>query len=641
MDPNSVVLDISSDEELDGNDRQVNIDWWCDQLFNDGDGDGDYDDVVVVREVYNPQQSVNKSLSSPAGKQVQDWDDDDCMILDGDPDKMVSVEENQDDGSDELVVVGEKGQIACRDYPHPRHLCVKYPFSSTLHNFHCEQCHCYVCDIIAPCNLWGTGMCDVDHCHATDKHEVWKTERKNFKLKRCYSLPAIQVSENTSSFVPPPVMIQISNQVDPLTRSITMPINASVCSVPSRPAVCLRTSALAVCHVPSDLAVCHVPSAPRHVPSAPAVRPAPSAPVVRPAPSAPVIRPVPSAPVVRPRPSEAAAHPVLATNSGYPNINQRSGSNKFSQSSVSQHLPGRYPNYTSQTVRYRNIQNLGPSRLAVFKNRPTYHYGYNHTRSSISSSAQNTSWSRPLSEGATNRDHNQHKWINLSSSTNTGPVHNPSLQSHNEDTLRTSAAHQYITSNQPMSAAMNTQNLSQQVNYPSNMTASRPNVSVPWANNANFSSRELNEPLQTEVASLTGVSVPWATKTNLVSDLDSKQLNQLLEAESASIADISTTWMVNSNGRQVNQSMESGALGFQGPQCVNAASDQYQPNEQPGRENLHFELEDWLMENQPVVGNRSEPPLFSDQNNLSPDDAHMDPDLLYDDWNDITNLADL
>ncbi|CAM8898973.1 unnamed protein product [Rhodiola kirilowii] len=427
MDPNSVVLDISSDEEPDGNDRQ---------------------------EVYNPQQSVKKSMSSPAGKKVQDWDDDDddCVILDGDPDKMVSVEENQDDGSDELVVVGEKGQIACRDYPHARHLCVKYPFSSTVHNFHCEQCHCYVCDVIAPCNLWGTGMSDMDHCHATDKHEVWKTERKNFMLKRCFSLPAaIQVSENTSSFVPPPVMIQISNQVDPLTRSITMPINASVCSVPSRPAVCLRTSAPAVRHVPSAPAVRHVPSAPvvrlacsapvvrtvpsapavrhvpsatvvrparsapvvrhvpsatvvrhvpsapavGHVPSAPAVRHVPSAPVVRPARSAPVVRTVPSAPVVRPSPSEAAAHPVLATNSGYPNINQRSGSNKFSQSSVSQHLPGRYPDYTSQTIRYRNIQDLGPRRLAVLKNRPTYHYGYNQPQSSIPSSAQNTSWSPP------------------------------------------------------------------------------------------------------------------------------------------------------------------------------------------------------------------------------------------------------
>jgi hypothetical protein len=30
-------------------------------------------------------------------------------------------------------------QIACRDYPHPRHLCAKHPFSSTPHDRHCDQ----------------------------------------------------------------------------------------------------------------------------------------------------------------------------------------------------------------------------------------------------------------------------------------------------------------------------------------------------------------------------------------------------------------------------------------------------------------------------------------------------------------------
>lgn len=30
-------------------------------------------------------------------------------------------------------------QIACRDYPHPRHLCAKFPFGSTPHERHCDQ----------------------------------------------------------------------------------------------------------------------------------------------------------------------------------------------------------------------------------------------------------------------------------------------------------------------------------------------------------------------------------------------------------------------------------------------------------------------------------------------------------------------
>lgn len=35
-------------------------------------------------------------------------------------------------------------QIACRDYPHPRHLCVKHPFSSTPHDRHCDQVNPYL-----------------------------------------------------------------------------------------------------------------------------------------------------------------------------------------------------------------------------------------------------------------------------------------------------------------------------------------------------------------------------------------------------------------------------------------------------------------------------------------------------------------
>ncbi|KAM7270810.1 hypothetical protein ACFE04_030024 [Oxalis oulophora] len=75
-------------------------------------------------------------------------------------------------------------QIACMDYPHPRHDCAKFAFSSTPHNKYCEQCHCYVCDSIAPCIHWGTGVSKVDHCHATDKEEIWKIKRKNFKLMK-------------------------------------------------------------------------------------------------------------------------------------------------------------------------------------------------------------------------------------------------------------------------------------------------------------------------------------------------------------------------------------------------------------------------------------------------------------------------
>lgn len=43
------------------------------------------------------------------------------------------------------------------------------------------QCHCYVCDSLAPCNKWGSSTSSMDHCHATDKHEYWKLQRRNLK----------------------------------------------------------------------------------------------------------------------------------------------------------------------------------------------------------------------------------------------------------------------------------------------------------------------------------------------------------------------------------------------------------------------------------------------------------------------------
>lgn len=30
-------------------------------------------------------------------------------------------------------------QVACRDYPHSRHLCLKFPFNKTSHESHCDM----------------------------------------------------------------------------------------------------------------------------------------------------------------------------------------------------------------------------------------------------------------------------------------------------------------------------------------------------------------------------------------------------------------------------------------------------------------------------------------------------------------------
>eukprot|EP00897_Mesotaenium_endlicherianum_P002626 jgi/Mesen1/2391/ME000157S01527 len=103
--------------------------------------------------------------------------DDDCCILDGDP--TLKVEKREDTSEeDDIVVTGEKGPVACRDYPHARHSCAQFPFATLPHQEHCPQCHCYVCDQVAPCFMWGDGTRTSDHCHANDKSSQWKLLRK-------------------------------------------------------------------------------------------------------------------------------------------------------------------------------------------------------------------------------------------------------------------------------------------------------------------------------------------------------------------------------------------------------------------------------------------------------------------------------
>ncbi|KAL8139141.1 hypothetical protein V2J09_005142 [Rumex salicifolius] len=197
MDGNHVVLDISSDEDVgfdwpatDGCDSEID---WTELFVNlerDSGGsqnpekDYDSDDVVVVKEVFaKPKRTKNSSGVHNLAAHHREEDDDDCVILDGDPDKPVAEDQNSGYDSDDLVIVSEKGQVACRDYPHPRHLCVQFPFGSTLHSEHCKLCHCYVCDSPAPCGNWGNGISVTDHCHATEKEELWKSERKRIKLE--------------------------------------------------------------------------------------------------------------------------------------------------------------------------------------------------------------------------------------------------------------------------------------------------------------------------------------------------------------------------------------------------------------------------------------------------------------------------
>ncbi|KAF5810115.1 hypothetical protein HanRHA438_Chr04g0175241 [Helianthus annuus] len=116
---------------------------------------------------------------------IKEFDDkEDCFILDFNPEEddldLSGIEKgrlNNVQDSPDVFLVAEKGQVACRDYPHSRHLCVKHPFEKTSHESYCKLCYCFVCDVAAPCKLW-SGVSG--HCHAID-NEGWKAARKSLR----------------------------------------------------------------------------------------------------------------------------------------------------------------------------------------------------------------------------------------------------------------------------------------------------------------------------------------------------------------------------------------------------------------------------------------------------------------------------
>ncbi|XP_051186960.1 uncharacterized protein [Lolium perenne] len=141
--------------------------------------------TVVIHDSPPPRGKMKgKSAGVPVGKDDEDDDDDDCVILDGDPHRPVAVSgAGYGGGSDEVEIVAVRGEIACKDFPHSRHVCSEFPFGTTSHVKHCSMCYCFVCDALAPCKYWGKGVSNNDHCHATDKEAKWKTQRQAFKSK--------------------------------------------------------------------------------------------------------------------------------------------------------------------------------------------------------------------------------------------------------------------------------------------------------------------------------------------------------------------------------------------------------------------------------------------------------------------------
>ncbi|XP_031484247.1 uncharacterized protein LOC116253538 [Nymphaea colorata] len=212
MESEPLVVDIFSSDDEETCQRSA-INWPYDLIGNGVGPDG----VEAVGELppclpikQNQRHSDDKfssySLCSEQScvSESESNSDDDCLILDGDPDKPNATMEKNCDGSGDLVVISEKGQVACRDFPHPRHLCVRFPFKTSPHEKHCDLCHCYVCDSPAPCVYWGTGFSSGDHCHSSDSEEKWRTQRKAFRLAQLPSAISSKSMETALSRVSSP-----------------------------------------------------------------------------------------------------------------------------------------------------------------------------------------------------------------------------------------------------------------------------------------------------------------------------------------------------------------------------------------------------------------------------------------------------
>lgn len=77
---------------------------------------------------------------------------------------------------DEVEVVGMKGNVAMRDFPHARHDCITHPFSADGGDNMpaCSQCYCWLCD-----EKWDKCASWAMHCNAHDGCPIWIAKRND------------------------------------------------------------------------------------------------------------------------------------------------------------------------------------------------------------------------------------------------------------------------------------------------------------------------------------------------------------------------------------------------------------------------------------------------------------------------------
>lgn len=116
-------MDQSLIHDLNGDDDDVG--WGTNVGVVDNGGEADdgkllhefLEGLLAKCDAYNDSLAASsgvKDSNQGCGKEVEDDDDDDCVILDGDPDKA-GVDQSENvavgDDSDDLVIVGETGQV--------------------------------------------------------------------------------------------------------------------------------------------------------------------------------------------------------------------------------------------------------------------------------------------------------------------------------------------------------------------------------------------------------------------------------------------------------------------------------------------------------------------------------------------------
>ncbi|KAL1820046.1 hypothetical protein ACET3Z_014915 [Daucus carota] len=131
--------------------------------------------LSVKKKQSTPLRSILCLKNRASLKEIEKKED--CFIFDFNPDDSLSKLPVSNNNDADISVVAEKGQVACRDFPHSRHNCAKYPFTKTSHESCCRFCYCFVCDAAAPCVMW-TGS--NGHCHVVD-NEAGKLQRRATK----------------------------------------------------------------------------------------------------------------------------------------------------------------------------------------------------------------------------------------------------------------------------------------------------------------------------------------------------------------------------------------------------------------------------------------------------------------------------